>query len=253
MLKKWVRSSLLGCLVIAPRLLSAEGVATSTEATTVAPVVSTTSAVESPLAGYYVRASLGYAWTQKPKAYCSQAEDYSKVMTARDVHVGNAIPVGLGFGYVWDSNWRSDFEFTYRGDIAYRLKDDVTGAASGKLKNYTAMVNVYYDFDMDSVVTPYAGLGLGYSLNKTDKATWSLPSTANTTEGSKSVHTFAWSATLGGKYDIDSKFSVDLAYRYADLGKFRNNGAYSDGTTGASIRFNRLHSNEVVLGLTYSY
>ena len=54
---------------------------------------------------------------------------------------------------------------------------------------------------------------------------------------------FAWNVGLGAMYNISSDFSVDLAYRYRDLGKVKINDTDSK----------KLKSHNVTVGVVYKF
>ena len=102
------------------------------------------------------------------------------------------------------------------------------------LKKYSAMANVYFDYLTCTPWTPYVGAGLGYAWLKDSGIT------------NKSVYNLAWKAMAGIAYDINSKWTIDAGYRYADLGRIRKNfGDYKVKTT--------VRDHEIMLGARYNF
>lgn len=71
----------------------------------------------------------------------------------------------VGVGYDYGSSWRTEIEGTYRGSDV----DKVSGVnGTGEVDAYSAMVNLFYDFDFGGGVEPYIGGGLGMSQVSVD-------------------------------------------------------------------------------------
>ncbi|PHR72042.1 MAG: hypothetical protein COA66_07505 [Arcobacter sp.] len=96
-----------------------------------------------------------------------------------------------------------EVEYTYeRNKWNISAANSSTGAAlNGKGKNHNLMINGFYNLDLDSDFTPYAGLGLGG---------------ANYDDGSNDESAFVYQAMLGVNYALTKEFDLGLEYRYKD-------------------------------------
>lgn len=137
-----------------------------------------------------------------------------------------------------------------RTELEYSRNEDaksITGGKNGgtdfsKLESQSLMLNAYYDIDTGTKFTPYVGAGIGYSKLKGHYTV----TTANTTF-SESDYKFTWQAGVGIAYAVNDNLSLDLGYRYVDMGKIKKN--YKPGS---SYRFN-VDANEFMLGARYAF
>lgn len=223
MLKKWLSCSLFA--LVATQAMSLEAFSVD---------------------GLYVKAGLGCTWAHKPKATCAASAVPSTTIPAESLKVSHSMPWVGAVGYNINDHWRAELALNYRSRVNYRLKDDGGEELKGCLKNLTTVLNVYYDFSKLDTVTPYFGAGFGCAFNSTQDAKWDT-----VTEGGHKTKSTTWNVALGVREEVSPGFWVDTAYRYTDLGSFRNSGQFSDGTYGASTRFNRCTAQELVLTLSY--
>jgi len=76
----------------------------------------------------------------------------------------NAPIFGVGVGYKCSEYFRTDLNFAHRN---LKYKETSTGGdiINQKTKNYSVLLNGYYDFKNKSIFTPYVTGGLGISRN----------------------------------------------------------------------------------------
>lgn len=106
------------------------------------------------------------------------------------------------------------------GDV-HRI--DGENAQAGDFAAYTAMVNLYFDFENPSRITPFIGAGGGVlrlSMEDLRSASMSI--------GDQSDSTEAWQLTAGTAIKLDSRTSLDLIYRYLDCNELSWPGAAFD-------------------------
>ena len=137
-----------------------------------------------------------------------------------------------------------------RTELEYSRNEDAkstTGAKKGgtdftKLESQSLMLNAYYDIDTGTKFTPYVGAGIGYSKLK---ASYTL--TAENATLSESDYQFTWQAGVGVAYAVNDNLSLDLGYRYVDMGNVKKN--YEPGS---SYKFD-VDANEFMLGARYTF
>jgi opacity protein-like surface antigen len=161
---------------------------------------------------------------------------------------------GLGAGYGFGNGLRLEGELRYRGFDAGGISNTAFGApsyADGSVKSTTLMTNLAYDFILkSSKLRPYVKGGIGAAWNQADadvfgpgrSAGWGLYSSATDTQ-------FAWSLGAGLAYPIDESLSVTAQYQYMDLGSTETGGDIN----GQQMRFDDLGSQEITLGLRYTF
>ncbi len=134
---------------------------------------------------------------------------------------------GVGVGYVWSPNWRTDFTVDIHsimhteqnGDVffgpnTYLITEDKT-----KMMSTILLLNGYYDFRTGSPWTPYLGAGLGFAVNQlTQSATLNDSGAANTLTQRSTDTAFAAAAMAGVSYDFSSFFAIDVNYRFLHIG-----------------------------------
>ena len=113
----------------------------------------------------------------------------------------------LGGGYHMNEYLRADMTVGLRawGEV----KHDETKVDTWSIP---ALANMYVTMPWNNIGI-YAMGGLGASYNKTDSSTY--------TKGDSKV-SFAWTAGAGVDYRLNRCWSMDLGYRYVDLGEGRS-------------------------------
>lgn len=66
---------------------------------------------------------------------------------------------------------------------------------------------------------------------------------------------FAWALHAGVSYDVTQNFTVDLDYRYLDIGDGSSgkNHAYDGSGTGDGLEFDNIHSSDIMLGARWKF
>ena len=121
--------------------------------------------------------------------------------------------------------------FSNSGNFSYKQKNSVS----------SLFVNAYLDMHTGSMLTPYAGVGLGTAWVKSEGnlGTQGL--------GSNKETNLAWNVGLGVAFELSYNASIDLGYRYASFGKAKtavSNIGYLESNLGMH-QFN--------LGLRYTF
>lgn len=140
---------------------------------------------------------------------------------------GTHIAYGVQAGYV-----RGELELNNSRDIKRNYND---GLAHFRLYKHSVMANAYFDYLTCTPWTPYVGAGIGSAYLKADNG-----------DQAKSVYNLAWQVMAGLTYDINSHWTLDAGYRYADLGRIRKN--YGDSVAKLTAR-----DHEVLLGVRYTF
>lgn len=122
---------------------------------------------------------------------------------------------------------------------------------------------VYWDLPNLGPFQPFVGGGLGVSRNRVSKVRYVFPSlgpTAATITPSGSKSDLAMMLTAGTSLPLSERLSVEMAYRFADLGHFQTSAADAtiirtarslsiaiDGTKG------RLRTHGAILSLRHTF
>jgi outer membrane autotransporter protein len=211
--------------------------------------------------GLYVAPKLGYG---KLKGYDVKVVDKfdgdtEKISVSGDNVFGGGIAVGYDFHKRFNLPLRAELEYAGFNDAKDKYKESftdgyatVSGTVAVSVGAKTLFANAYYDFRNNSKFTPYVGLGLGGSFLDTKvklTGTYEDPFvTVSTSETiKKSNNNFAWNVSGGVAYAFTSNISLDLAYRYANLGKIKYSDEYE------KVNSNDLGMHQVMVGLRVAF
>jgi outer membrane autotransporter protein len=163
---------------------------------------------------------------------------------------------GGSAGYSFMPSWRVEGEVAYRrGDLSdFSIVNDgglsarlgvsplngLTLPARGHIGTLSLMGNVFYDFDLGSPFTPYAGGGIGLAKHSANKV-----SISGTTIVNDDSVDFAYQFAAGTRYAISPQAALFLEYRYFGTAapKFLD-------ITGATIN-SEYRTHSVLVGLRF--
>jgi opacity protein-like surface antigen len=216
--------------------------------------------------GWYLRGDIGMT-NQQVKTLDNVLFATTANLVIHDKNFEAGMLFGLGAGYRWNNWLRFDVTGEYRGETGFHGFDtwtDTTPAA--RFNNYTAkksewlvLANAYIDLGTWWHVTPFVGAGVGWSQVTIhsfrdagiDPAGPS-PTLAYANAASKS--NFAWALHAGLAYEVTRSFTVELAYRYVNLG----NGITGDiiafdgtNTVNNPMHFKTITSHDVKFGIRW--
>lgn len=132
--------------------------------------------------------------------------------TSGDIQYDNAVSFAGALGLRLSHNVRLEGEIAYKSNSADTIDFSTTGQVplEGKLKSFTGLMNVYYDFDVPWKVQPYIGAGLGFGWFEGDISAPNGPSFV------KDTTNLIWNAGAGIKYRTRSNVAFTAGYRYLD-------------------------------------
>ena len=143
---------------------------------------------------------------------------------------GTHVAYGVQAGYV-----RGELELNNSRDIK-RNYFEADGVNHFRLYKHSVMANAYFDYLTCTPWTPYVGAGIGSAYFKADNG-----------NEAKSVYNLAWQVMAGLTYDINSHWTLDAGYRYADLGRIRKN--FGEGHVAKLTA----RDHEIMLGVRYTF
>lgn len=188
----------------------------------------------------YVSGKASYDWNRVKVKDNVNSDLKSKRLS--DETLGYHLAYGLQAGFI-----RGELEFNNSEPLKFKSNNS---AADLKMKIYkhSFMANAYFDFLNCTSWTPYIGAGLGTSYLKAKRFVYADGTKAKNFD--KSVYTLGWQVMAGVAYKINSNWSVDAGYRYADLGRIRKHEVFGANSTTAKIKV-REHS--ALLGIRYTF
>jgi opacity protein-like surface antigen len=184
--------------------------------------------------GWYLRGDIGFS-NQKVQRL-NNALDSTLLTQDQRLGFDSAGIFGLGAGYRFNNWFRADITGEYRAGSTFNGLDLNTFPGGSGSDTYRAiksewliMGNAYADLGTWWCITPFIGAGVGTARvnisNFTDQGLVSggPPVASSAYADSASKWNFAWAVHAGLAYQVNPSMTLELAYRYLDMG---------DGITG---------------------
>jgi opacity protein-like surface antigen len=185
--------------------------------------------------GWYLRGDIGFS--NQHVSRLNNVLDAGNTTSVQNLGFNTAGIFGLGVGYRVNNWFRADVTGEYRGNSQFFGTDAITYPGGVGTDTYHAtksewvvLANAYVDLGTWWCMTPFIGAGVGTARvgisNFTDQGIannggGALPGLAFGDNTAK--WNFAWALHAGVAYKVTPNFTVELAYRYLDMG---------DGLTG---------------------
>ncbi len=169
----------------------------------------------------------------------------------------------FGLGYRINKYLRTDLTFSKADNLNYISSVKSPKAFNTYFQNFetqSTLLNFYYDFPFDKIISPYIGIGIGYSkINpnigihkfKTNSGREGLNKVYN-----KISNSFSYALLGGFTIKANEKFEFDFNYKFQDFGN--NNGIYKiEDFSGNIMSRNpesfKIKANIVTLGVRYNF
>lgn len=216
--------------------------------------------IEEYASGWYLRGDIGMS-NQQVKSMYNVLYDTASSVTTQQKDFDSAPIFGLGIGYQYNNWLRFDVTGEYRGKANFHGLDIVnsgglsTDEYRGSKSEWLALANVYLDLGTWYSFTPFIGAGVGASYN-----TISNFMDVNTVNqgvaygDTASKWNFAWAAHAGVSYKVNSRVSIEFAYRYVSLGDAMSGDLKTfDGTNNINnpMEFRDITSHDLKLGIRW--
>lgn len=210
-----------------------------------------TAAASDTSEGYY--ASAKYLQSQqRAKEMDTSARPGVGQFVAGNEKASNAA-AALAAGYQWGNGWRTEGEYTFG------QKSEFTSGSSTFATSYNhlqtdvqrLMLNVYRDYQIGYNVALYGTAGVGVS--KIKAGGWQ----GNTSRqyASTTQNNLTYSIGAGISYTPIEQISLDLGYRYVDMGKIES--GYNDFANARGLKDEQMKAhlveNQFVLGVRYLF
>ena len=185
--------------------------------------------------GWYLRGDIGFSNQRVDRL--TNARDVTVTSSLQTNNFNTAGIFGLGVGYKVNNWFRADVTGEYRGNSQFHGTDRITYVGgigidtyNGTKNEWVVLANAYIDLGTWWYITPFIGAGVGgarVAINGFTDASiannggGALPGLSYAYNVSK--WNLAWAVHAGLAYKVTPNFTVELAYRYLDMG---------DGLTG---------------------
>jgi OOP family OmpA-OmpF porin len=149
-------------------------------------------------------------------------------------------------GYAYGNGLRTELEVGYRQANADSISNPLSNAALGATGDYgvlNTMVNVIYDMNINSALTPYVGVGVGYAHVWANDLGIANSATTLLSASDKSAGAFAYQAIAGFSYDLCPQWAATVDYRYLattrlDFGNMKSEYSSHNVLFGLRYAFN---------------
>lgn len=167
-------------------------------------------------------------------------------------------------GAVFDAGVGCAFGNGFRADLvlSLRTQKEISGDPApddpiwAPLTSHSLMANFYYDLDFAQIagITPYVGVGVGVAYHSMDDVTWIDPSGARQQIAGAEQLELAWSVMAGASYQYSDRLTLDVGYRYIDLGDARSERhVIADPTQDAQVLFEDIAAHEIKAGIRVNF
>lgn len=188
----------------------------------------------------YVSGKVSYDWNRNKVKFADSEGIARERFNER--RWGSHIAYGVQAGFV-----RGELELNNEDPMTFKGSDD-EGQYKTKMYKHSLMANAYFDFLNCSSWTPYVGAGIGSAWLKAKSFDYN--GGVKEKNFDKSVYSLAWQVMAGVAYKINSNWTLDAGYRYADNGRIRKHEIYEGEAETTKINF---RDHEVSFGVRYTF
>jgi opacity protein-like surface antigen len=224
---------------------------------------------EEPFGGWYLRGDIGFSNQDVREVTFVGANGVTPAQQTLNKGFDSAGIFGVGLGYKFNSWVRADVTGEYRASANYRGLNLVANPGGinpggnipendfGSKSEWVVMANVYADLGTWWCLTPFVGAGVGMAnvrLNNFQDISGVGFQNAQNYGTATSQWNFAWAIHAGVSYQVTPGLSIELAYRYLDLGdaEVAMYQSYpAAGTFAGTNQFKHIYSNDIKLGVRW--
>jgi opacity protein-like surface antigen len=222
--------------------------------------------------GWYLRGDIGFSNQSVGSLFNS---NYANFVSVNNIDKSfDAAPFfGLGVGYTVNNWLRFDVTGEYRGAANFHGLDvgNIGGGAfaddryTASKSEWTFLLNGYVDLGTWWNITPFIGAGVGFSRNTisnfgdisvcVNSSSCAGSGGSDAFANSASKWNFAWALHAGLAYQVYRNVTLELAYRYIDLGNAQTGDLIAfDGTNNFNnpTEFRHLTSQDVKFGVRFN-
>jgi opacity protein-like surface antigen len=207
--------------------------------------------------GWYLRGDIGMT---NQKVGNLDNVLYATAVGLQEVDRGfdSSMLFGLGVGYTFNHWLRADITGEYRSSANFHGLDIYTGGTDeyrARKYEWLFLANLYTDLGTWWGFTPFLGAGLGFSYNTIASfIDINTPNLGVAFGADTSKFSFAWALHAGLAYQVTNNFTIELAYRYVNLGDAESGDLVTyTGVNNVNnpMLFNDLTSHDVKLGVRW--
>ena len=223
---------------------------------------------------WYLKGFVGAANPDVGDIFAEEFEFNDFIVFEKDI---KSTPLwGLGFGYDTGHYFRFDITGEYRGsavflandkypggngtfDIQSNFEDETflpgTNEYTADIESWVGLANAYIDLGTRHCVTPYVGGGVGFaSIDVIGLKDVNVPNLGVAFAKNNTETNFAWALYAGLAYKVTPGLTIDLSYRYTDIGDAKSGirTAYDNSGTAGGIEIEDITSNDLLLSVRWA-
>jgi len=222
--------------------------------------------VEDFAGGWYLRGDIGMSNQRVGSLHNVLFDAPGVTVNSISKEFSSAPFFGIGIGYQYSSWLRFDVTGEYRGKSTFRGMDTYTPEPNSptgvgvndyhaKKSEWVVMANAYFDLGTWGGFTPFVGGGVGGAYNIISGfRDVNVPVGGVAYADAAGKWNFAWAVHAGVGYQVTPNFTVELAYRYLNLGDARSGDIIAyDGTNNVynPMHFRNIESHDLKLGVRW--
>lgn len=181
---------------------------------------------------------------------------------------------GVGIGYRFNNWLRFDVTGEYRGGGSVSVSDSFfntgvngqqTNTYKGNLSSFVTLFNGYFDLGTWNCLTPYIGAGIGFAQNNigglTDQGVQNdtrflnlyVPTLGYASNGNKT--NVAWALMAGVGYEVNKNLTLELGYRYLNLGDAQSGRIVNafNGQISPPLKAKDIDSHDIRIGMRWNF
>lgn len=158
---------------------------------------------------------------------CGSGGDGAPYRSAGDFGTVPAVELAVGYGsgavrFEVLAEYRLPFDFNGRANF---LAPERRQSVSAEVSSVSGMLAGFVDLaglglPRPGPFAPFVGAGIGAAHTRIGETTMTFPATTTTVPGGSRTD-MAWMATAGVALEVSERATLDLAWRYTDLGEIR--------------------------------
>lgn len=210
---------------------------------------------------YYLKGYIGFSNQEVDKLDPTHFATTGAAFNVLDAEFDSGGIFGLGFGFRYNDRFRGDITGEYRGGASFTGLDvDYTFGGTNEYtaikKEWLFLANAYWDIGNWRGITPYVGAGIGYAdIGITGFKDVGVPNLSVATAEDKWSGNFAWALHAGLAYDVSDDVTIDLSYRYVNMGDAASGTivTYDAAQTVSPVEFKDITSHDLMLGVRWRF
>ena len=212
---------------------------------------------------YYITAKGGFSDTDDVGTVTSQ--EPGLLLTYEDKDLGSGNTFGLSIGKHIAGNFRLELEVLKRNGYTFNAIPNASDNVftTGDIESSSVFVNALYDFNAfaldNKTITPYIGVGVGISRNKSDRFVSYMDNEAVHIDETNSTNELAYKFSAGMVVSLTESMFLDVGYQYVKLGDFESGNYYTDLDNNATENYTtplsggEIDAHELIVGLRFNY